>query len=593
MLIFGGYDGSYVEDVWALSLAGTPAWTQLIASGSPARFLHTAVYDTARDRIVIFGGANGTALNDVWALELSGTPAWSQLAPTGTPPSSRIGSTAIYVESDIIAIFGGSDGTNLNDAWILTLSEPAWTQINGAGAPPSRAFHSAVYEHSSERMVVFGGADGLDEPRYADVWSLSLTGNSWMQLETDLHPARAFHSSTHDTGRDRMVIFGGKDNGGVPYHDDTWQLSLAGNAEHWQPIATSGLPPAARAEHTAIYDPARERMIVFGGLSAFYVHNDLFELSLAGAPEWAQLAPGGAPSGRYRHAAVYDPVRDRMLVFGGNEWNSLLNEVWTLSLSGPAVWQQLLPIGQPPSPRSGHGMVYDSSRDRVIVFGGDDGDYLNDTWALSLSGAPEWLELLPVGQVPSGRCAPIVYDSLRDRIVAFGGSNGSVLADVWALNLSGTPAWNQLSPSGPQPPGRYGQTAFFDTFRHRMIMFGGTDATLVMHDTWALTGNSLSTGVVPTPIPSGDVLGPCYPNPCNPRVTIPFQLHDGGIASIAVYDVSGKHVRTLLRVWKGPGTHSVIWEGIDEAGQQVSSGVYFCRLLTGRSTATQKFVLLK
>ena len=62
-----------------------------LPSGTPpsARDGHTAIYDPVRDRMVVFGGDDGALRNDVWALTLSGSPAWSALAPVGTPPSAR------------------------------------------------------------------------------------------------------------------------------------------------------------------------------------------------------------------------------------------------------------------------------------------------------------------------------------------------------------------------------------------------------------------------------------------------------------------------------------------------------------------------
>ena len=64
-------------------------WLQLVVPPK-GREGHTAIYDPVRDRMVVFGGYDGASrYNDVWALTLSGSPAWSQLAPSGTPPSAR------------------------------------------------------------------------------------------------------------------------------------------------------------------------------------------------------------------------------------------------------------------------------------------------------------------------------------------------------------------------------------------------------------------------------------------------------------------------------------------------------------------------
>src|SRR5689334_17205884 len=78
-------------------------------------------------------------------------------------------------------------------------------------------------------------------------------------------------------------------------------------------------PPSARVRHSAIYDPVRNRMVVFGGLSGSTAQNDVWELTLSGTPAWHQIVPAGvSPGARSGHAAVYDPVRDRMIVYGGS-----------------------------------------------------------------------------------------------------------------------------------------------------------------------------------------------------------------------------------------------------------------------------------
>jgi hypothetical protein len=68
--------------------------------------------------------------------------------------------------------------------------------------------------------------------------------------------------------------------------------------------------------------------------------NDAWALSFAGSPSWSQLAPSGAPpAARYDHGATYDGARDRMLVFGGANSNTgtspFMNDTWSLSLGTP------------------------------------------------------------------------------------------------------------------------------------------------------------------------------------------------------------------------------------------------------------------
>jgi flagellar hook assembly protein FlgD len=62
---------------------------------------------------------------------------------------------------------------------------------------------------------------------------------------------------------------------------------------------------------------------------------------------------------------------------------------------------------------------------------------------------------------------------------------------------------------------------------------------------------------------------------------------------LSVYDVNGRFVKQLVNEVAGPGTFATDWDGTNENGEHVSTGVYFCRLIAGSFTETQKMVLLK
>ncbi len=84
-----------------------------------------------------------------------------------------------------------------------------------------------------------------------------------------------------------------------------------------------------------------------------------------------------------------------------------------------------------------------------------------------------------------------------------------------------------------------------------------------------------------------------YPNPFNPMTTISFELPVSGHASIEIFDVRGRLVRTLVNAMMPPGSKSVKWDGEDSHGRTVPSGVYFYRLTAGDKSLTKKMVLLR
>ncbi len=84
-----------------------------------------------------------------------------------------------------------------------------------------------------------------------------------------------------------------------------------------------------------------------------------------------------------------------------------------------------------------------------------------------------------------------------------------------------------------------------------------------------------------------------YPNPFNPSTTIAYEVARGAEVSLAVYDVDGALVRVLSRGRVGAGRHQVPWDGTDDRGRRVASGVYFARLVAGDEIDTGRLVLLK
>ncbi len=85
----------------------------------------------------------------------------------------------------------------------------------------------------------------------------------------------------------------------------------------------------------------------------------------------------------------------------------------------------------------------------------------------------------------------------------------------------------------------------------------------------------------------------CSPNPFNPATTISFELDIAAEVSLAVYDVSGELIRTLVGGYFPAGTNSRVWQGKNNHGQAVASGVYFARLSVGGIYDVQKMILLR
>lgn len=98
-------------------------------------------------------------------------------------------------------------------------------------------------------------------------------------------------------------------------------------------------------------------------------------------------------------------------------------------------------------------------------------------------------------------------------------------------------------------------------------------------------------------LPKSFALSQNYPNPFNPQTSIvydvPASAEGGSRIVLSIYNVRGKKVRTLVEDWKKPGTYLVQWDGRNDQGEELSSGVYFSRLEAGEFVQTRKLVLLK
>jgi hypothetical protein len=94
-------------------------------------------------------------------------------------------------------------------------------------------------------------------------------------------------------------------------------------------------------------------------------------------------------------------------------------------------------------------------------------------------------------------------------------------------------------------------------------------------------------------VPAQASLGQNYPNPFNSRTTIEFSLAVDADLHLAIYDVTGQQVATLVEGWRTAGVHTITWDGRDSAGEQVASGVYLYRLAIGRKSEVRRLLLLK
>jgi hypothetical protein len=84
-----------------------------------------------------------------------------------------------------------------------------------------------------------------------------------------------------------------------------------------------------------------------------------------------------------------------------------------------------------------------------------------------------------------------------------------------------------------------------------------------------------------------------YPNLFNPATTIEYSLPKRGHVTIELFNLLGQKVRTLVDEPKTAGSYQVIWDGKDDNGSEVASGIYLCKLQVGDESQTKKMLLIK
>lgn len=94
-------------------------------------------------------------------------------------------------------------------------------------------------------------------------------------------------------------------------------------------------------------------------------------------------------------------------------------------------------------------------------------------------------------------------------------------------------------------------------------------------------------------IPTNLTLGPVFPNPFNDQIMIRFALPTPSYAALTIHDPLGRTIKTLSRGDMTVGYHATYWNGTDNSGGRVPSGLYFCRITTPTGAKMQRVILMR
>jgi len=282
-----------------------------------------------------------------------------------------------------------------------------------------------------------------------------------------------------------------------------------------------------------------------------------------------------------------DAARDRMIVYGGSSTPGVyLDDTWELTFSPNPHWNLISASGL--GPVTGATVVHATSRDEAWVLGVTPNCPSAVLRKLSLPSG-SWSAVVAQGDPGVRHGAVAVFDSHRDRIVLWGGTRyegcvGTGNAQAWALTL-GNVQWSQLLPTGggPLPVGRY---ALADPARDRMLVYGFTNT--IGNECWSLQWGNLASvrdGVAAWPRRIAAVL----PNPAAGVQRFELRLApDDTPLALEIFDAAGR--RRWSRDLKGltTGVHHIEWDGRDHRGARLPPSVYWVRLSTRVSSESIK-----
>ncbi|MGE3174695.1 MAG: hypothetical protein AB7O97_18830 [Planctomycetota bacterium] len=431
------HDGSS----WVALSGGVPPF------GAPApRSDFGSTFDVASGKVLLFGGRAQSTFGDMWSWD---GRAWEQVATAVGPARRRAPAMAFDSGTGRVMLFGGVDGTTvLGDTWDFDGTQ--WTQLSSTG--PGSTSPQMVYDEQANRMVLVSSS--------TQVWN----GSSWVSLA-----ALTTTDSTrlcYDRSLQRVLCYATVGANGVLRElvGNIWVQAFAGAepsfratmwfdprrgrtvlasqvtlAERWtwdgaQMVREAVTEPPPRAGHAWFDDPVRNRLVLFGGT----VQGAVDDTWTWDGIDWTLESPAASPPPCISMAFTSVPSTGQGLMFGGSTSSGFLGELWGYD---GTTWTQLSTTG--PSARVLASLSHDSVRNRTVLFGGVGLGLQRDTW--EWDGAV-WLQRTPATAPPAAIASGMAFDPLRGRTVLYLGQLSP--AETWEWD--GT-SWQQNPTAGGAP----------------------------------------------------------------------------------------------------------------------------------------------
>lgn len=351
----------------------------------------------------------------------------------------------------------------------LCLTACASATAGGApGAHPApieiskRGYHAAAYDSESDRIIVFGGQPDGNHV-IADTWTYDIAANHWAQMSPAQSPGLAEGPMAYDSAADRTILFVGNSEDatftnlpgkplGIDRASQTWAYD--DNADSWTDLKAVG-GPSGLVGARMVYAAQSDRIILFGGLDVplppdldakkYIFHAETWAYDFH-TNTWTNLRPKASPPGRNYFQMVYDSTLDRVLVWGASTAGAA-DDVWAYDFA-TNTWAELKSARQP-ADRFYGAMAYVPTLKQAFLFGGVD---LNpespagDLWTYD-AAARAW-EQVSFASGPGARgWHTLTYSAQSDQLILIGGGPDPdhFTNEVWLLDPH-TKAWTQVGP---------------------------------------------------------------------------------------------------------------------------------------------------
>lgn len=468
VILFGGWDpntNQALNDTWWWDDA-QGVWVQLMpATTVPPRMGHRMVTDESTGSILMFGGRTDpyatTEFDETWRWQNGD---WQLLTPVSAPPVQSNHAMAYDSNRGTVVLFGAG-----RETW--EWDGTGWRQPSLQGDRPQvDVGHSMAFDRRQGRVVLFGGGRGTTGVKRG-TWTYD--GTRWTEI-TNTPPVRVFPAMAYDRHRGRTVVFSGAFLIPATVLADTWEW----NGQAWENKTPGVSPPGERYFNQMVYRTAGRHCFLWARDSGWTWDGS----------RWTRVgSPGNVPSPRDLTALAYDEHRDRVVLFGGvDPQNSRRFYGDTWEWDGSSWTRVAAPVAPPP--RVQHSMAYDPVRRRVVLYGGatdTSNPYPGETWEYD---GTTWVQLQP-GTAPTVSIgAAMCYHGDRGKVVLYGGGPGLVVAgqpgyiggisseETWEWD--GT-TWTRIQRFLPYP--RENAGIAYDSGRQRAIMIGGAEATPVSY----------------------------------------------------------------------------------------------------------------